>query len=173
MTGNESWPTAASLDSERLHLEPLTVEHADEMVAVLGDPDLHAFIGGRPATLEELRALYEQQVLGHSRDGTERWLNWVIRRRDDGRAVGIVQATVTERDRALTAEIAWVIGTGQQRQGFAREAAQAMVAWLREQGVTTIVAHVHPQHEASKAVARALGLAPTEAVVDGEVRGEG
>jgi RimJ/RimL family protein N-acetyltransferase len=84
-----------------------------------------------------------------------------------------VQATVTERDRALTAEIAWVIGTGQQRQGFAREAALAMVAWLREQGVTTFVAHVHPQHEASKAVARALGLAPTEAVVDGEVRWEG
>jgi RimJ/RimL family protein N-acetyltransferase len=173
VTGNENWPSAVSLDSARLHLEPLTVDHADEMVAVLDDPHLHAFIGGRPATLEELRARYEQQVLGRSRDGTERWLNWVIRRRDDGRAVGTVEATVTEQYGARTAEIVWVIGTGQQRQGFAREAAHAMVAWLRDQGVTTIVAYVHPQHEASKAVARALGLAPTEAVVDGEVRWEG
>ncbi len=173
MTSNGDWPTAGSLDSERLHLEPLTAHHADEMVAVLDDPQLHVFIGGRPATLEELRARYERLVVGHSSDGRERWLNWVIRRRDDGRAVGTVQATVAKYDRTLTAEVAWVIGTGQQGQGFAREAARSMVAWLRENGVTTIVAHVHPQHEASKAVARTLGLAPTDSVVDGEIRWEG
>ena len=169
----ENRPAAGSLDSERLHLEPLTVEHADEMVAVLDDPALHVFIGGRPATLEELRARYERLVVGQSHDGRERWLNWVIRRRDDGRAVGTVQATVTKQDRTLSAEIAWVIGTGHQRQGFAREAALTMVEWLRAQGVTTVVAHVHPQHEASKAVARALGLEPTDTLVDGEVRWEG
>jgi RimJ/RimL family protein N-acetyltransferase len=171
--GSESGPTVASLDSERLHLEPLTVEHADEMAAVLDDPALHVFIGGRPATREELRGRYERLVVGHSRDGSQRWLNWVIRRRDDGQPVGTVQATITEAARTLTAEIAWEIGTGQQRQGFAREAALAMVAWLREQGVTTVVAHVHPQHEASQAVARALGLEPTDALVDGEVRWTG
>jgi len=173
VTGNETWPTTASLDSERLHLERLTVEHADEMVGVLDHPDLHTFIGGRPATPEELRARYEQLVVGHSRDGTERWHNWVIRRRDDGHAVGTVQATVTEQAGTSVAEVAWVIGTAQQRQGFAREAALAVVGWLREQGVRGIVAHVHPQHEASKAVARALGLEPTDALVDGEVRWEG
>lgn len=84
-----------------------------------------------------------------------------------------MQATVTEQQGKRTAEVAWVIGTGQQRQGFAKEAAHTMVAWLREQGVTTVVAHVHPQHEASKAVARALGLEPTDALVDGEVGWEG
>lgn len=173
MTSSENRTTAVALDSARLHLEPLTVNHADEMLAVLDDPELHVFISGRPATREELRARYEQLVVGHSRDGSERWLNWVIRRRDDGRPVGTVQATVTKHNRTLAAEIAWVIGTGQQRQGFAREAAHAMVVWLREQGVTTIVAHVHPQHEASKSVARALGLEPTDAIVDGEVRWEG
>jgi len=46
------------------------------------------------------------------------------------------------------------------------------VTWLRHQGVQTLIAHVHPQHEASKAVARAVGLAPTETLVDGEVRWE-
>lgn len=173
MPSDENWPSAVSLDSERLHLEPLSVEHADEMVGVLDDPDLHVFIGGRPATREELRARYEQLVVGHSHDGNAGWLNWVIRRRDDGQAVGTVQATVTPKGRTPTAEIAWVIGTGHQRQGFAREAAQAMVAWLREQGVTTIVAHVHPQHEASEAVARAVGLEPTDALADGEVCWEG
>jgi RimJ/RimL family protein N-acetyltransferase len=47
-----------------------------------------------------------------------------------------------------------------------------MVAWLRQQGAGRVVAHVHPQHEASAAVARAVGLTPSGRVVDGEVRWE-
>jgi hypothetical protein len=34
--------------TERLTLEPLRPEHADEMVAVLGDPALYEFTGGTP-----------------------------------------------------------------------------------------------------------------------------
>ncbi len=55
----------------------------------------------------------------------------------------------------------------------ARDAAGAMVAWLREQGVATVVAHVHPDHRASQGVARAVGLTPTVITVDGEVRWQG
>ena len=40
-------------------------------------------------------------------------------------------------------------------------------------GVEVVVAHVHPQHHASIAVARAIGLAPTGTIVDGEVRWQG
>jgi RimJ/RimL family protein N-acetyltransferase len=47
-----------------------------------------------------------------------------------------------------------------------------MVEWLREQRVEVVVAHVHPEHQASMGVARAIGLAPTDVVVDGEVRWE-
>jgi hypothetical protein len=35
-----------------------------------------------------------------------------------------------------------------------------------------VVAHVLPEHQASMGVARAIGLAPTDVVVDGEVRWE-
>jgi len=41
---------------------------------------------------------------------------------------------------------------------------------LGEQGVTRIDAHVHPDHAASAAVARSIGLARTGEVVDGEER---
>src|SRR4029453_3764196 len=47
---------AATIVTERLLLVPLRPEDADEMVDVLADPGLHQFIGGHPATLEELRA---------------------------------------------------------------------------------------------------------------------
>lgn len=159
-------PPATPLTTDRLLLEPLRVEHAAELAVVLDDTRLHEFTGGRPATLGELTARYARQVTGRSADGTQQWFNWVLRRRDDGRAAGYVQATVIDD----TAELAWVVGTAHQGQGFARAGATAMTDWLAVQGVRRFVAYVHPDHAASAAVARALGMVATDVVVDGEVR---
>ncbi|MER8041039.1 GNAT family N-acetyltransferase [Streptomyces hydrogenans] len=150
----------------RLELVPLEVSHAEEMAGVLGDPALHAFIGGVPEGLEELRARYARWEAGAPEPGTA-WCNWVVRSREDGRLVGTVQATVV----GDTAEVAWVVGTAWQGRGYASEAARALVGWLRPR-VRTVVAHVHPDHAASAAVARATGLVPTGEVQDGEVRWE-
>ncbi|MBC8091625.1 MAG: GNAT family N-acetyltransferase [Pseudonocardia sp.] len=134
------------------------------MAPLLDDPALHAFTGGTPATLGELRERYGRQVVGTSPDGSERWLNWIVR--GGGTAVGYVQATLI----AEHADLAWVIGTAHQGRGYAREAAEAVVTWLREQGVERLVAHIHPDHTASQSVARALNLTPTATLVDGELR---
>ena len=90
----------------------------------------------------------------------------MLRLRGTGQLVGTVQATVTED----AAELAWVVAADQQGKGFAREAAAAMTAWLRQHGVRRFIAHIHPDHEASIQVARALGLSPTDVRVDGEIR---
>ncbi|MPZ95605.1 MAG: GNAT family N-acetyltransferase [Propionibacteriales bacterium] len=140
------------------------------MARVLDDTSLHAFIGGRPATEKELRARYVRQVVGHSADGAQGWLNWVVRLRESGAAVGTVQATLVNQDRRMTAAIAWVIATPHQGHGYARGAAAAMAEWLLRSGVDGLVAYVHPDHVASINVATHLGLAPTETVEDGEVR---
>ena len=161
---------AAPLAGVRLDLEPLRVEHADEMAPLLDDQRLHAFIGGEPASLTHLRKRYQRQAVGRSPDGSQRWLNWVVRRREDGQAVGTVQATVTAGGGAVVAEVAWVLASPYQGHGYARESAGVVVAWLREQGVRTVVAHVHPDHHASGGVARAVGLTATTIVVDGETR---
>lgn len=150
-----------------LVLEPLAVEHAGELVHVLGDPALHTFVGGAPLSLEELRGRYERLVVGHSADGSEEWFNWVVRG-PGGAAVGTVQATVT--DGGTKAEIAWVIGTPWQGRGYASEAARALVGWLTAGGVVDVAAHVHPEHAASEAVARRAGLSPTGTFHDGERR---
>jgi len=150
------------IESPRLDLIPLQVEHADEMAVVLSDPALYAFIGGAPATAEQLRSRYERMIAGPSSPG-ESWLNWVIRLRDEGCLTGYVQATVS----ADTAEIAWVVGTPWQGRGIAREAASALVDWLP---VRTVVAHIHPAHTASAAVAAAAGLTRTDVWQDDEVR---
>ncbi|MDV5146221.1 GNAT family N-acetyltransferase [Streptomyces sp. SBC-4] len=155
------------LSTERLDLLPLAVAHAEEMAGVLADPALHAFIGGAPLTAPELRGRYERLAAG-SPDPAVVWRNWVVRLREEGRLAGTVQATVTDGGRV--AEIAWVVGTEWQGRGIAREAARGLVALLADQGVRTVLAHVHPDHTASAAVARAAGLAPTEEWEDGEIR---
>jgi RimJ/RimL family protein N-acetyltransferase len=159
-----------ALETERLDLEPLTTAHAAEMAVVLDDPELHRYIGGAPSTLQELRARYERQEGGRSPDGRERWLNWIVRVRSSDEAVGYVQATVDDASRL--ADIAWVIGTAFQGCGYATEAATGVVRRLGAEGVTTVRAHIRPGHAASAGVARAIGLAPTTVVVDGEMRWE-
>jgi enoyl-CoA hydratase/carnithine racemase len=160
---------ATTLESDRLTLEPLRVEHADELAPVLDDQKLHEFIGGRPATAEELRARFARQTAG-SPDRREQWLNWVARIRTTGEVVGTAQATVRGHAANATADLAWVIGTGYQRQGLAKEAAGVVAAWLREQGIERLGARIHPDHQASSAVARSIGLVPTPTIVDGEIQ---
>lgn len=140
------------------------------MAAALNDPALHHYTGGAPATADELADRYAKLVAGNSPDGTEGWLNWIVRCRETAAAVGYVQATVTGSAELYEAEVAWVIARSQQGQGFAQESAQLMVGWLRQHGVAVIVAHIHPDHRASEAVASRIGLSPTDEIVDGEVR---
>ncbi|MFF1904201.1 GNAT family N-acetyltransferase [Kitasatospora sp. NPDC058218] len=157
--------TTVPLHTERLDLLPIGPEHAEELAAALADPALHAFTGGEPATADALRARYARLAAG-SPDPAAAWGNWALRLRADGRLTGYVQATVG----AGAAEIAWVLGTPWQGRGLAGEAARALVAHLRASGVTEVFAHIHPDHHASAAVARAADLAPTGEQQDGEVR---
>ena len=164
---------AAQLKGTRVCREPLRAALAAELAPVLADPLLHTFIGGEPLDREQLEARYQRQVVDRSADGSQRWLNWLVRDHRDVQALGTVQATVRMQRDGLPAEVAWVIGTTYQGQGYATEAAGLLVDCLRDQGVKSVVAHVHPQHKTSMAVARAVGLAPTQTLVDGEIRWQG
>ncbi len=152
------WPPAPPLETVRVSLEPLRVAHAEEMAALLDDERLHAFIGGAPRTLEELRDRYHEQVRGWSVSASDRWLNWVVRERASGAAIGGMQATLRVSAGDVVAELAWIVGTAFQGRGYAREAAAAMIAWLREEGADRLFADIDPGHEASQRVARSLAL---------------
>jgi len=159
---------AQPVSTGRLSLVPLAAGHADEMAAVLADPELYTFTGGSPPSSQELRARYERWIAG-SPDPAVSWCNWVIQLRSPRCLAGTVQATVSTGDEPV-AEVAWVVGRSWQGQGIATEAARALVAWLGQQSVRAVIAHIHPRHQASAAVAAAAGLAPTGELQDGEMR---
>ncbi|MET0817500.1 MAG: GNAT family N-acetyltransferase [Solirubrobacteraceae bacterium] len=144
---------------------PVRLEPAAELAPLLADRGLHAFTGGEPDSPAELHARIARQVRGRSPDGRDVWMNWVLR--DGAEAVGTVQATIRPDG---VAEVAWVVFTAFQGRGYAREAAIVLVEWLLASGrAEAVAAHIHPDHAASAAVARAAGLAPTGERHDGEV----
>jgi len=159
---------AQPVPARRLTLVPISAGHADEMAVVLADPHLYAFTGGSPPTRHELRARYERWIAG-SPDPAESWCNWVIQLRSPRCLAGTVQATISTGKQPV-AEVAWVVGTPWQGRGVATEAARALIAWLRRQSVTAVLAHIHPGNKASAAVAAAAGLTPTGQLKAGEMR---
>lgn len=146
-------------------MEPLSREHAAEMVQVLKDPSLNEHIGGQPPSVEYLTTRYDTLSSRRSPGGDELWLNWIIRLNAEGRAVGYVQATVRESSAAL----AWVVGVPCQRAGIATEATSAMIGLLREKlALTTFSASIASSNQASQRVAAKLGMRRSGMMDDGE-----
>jgi RimJ/RimL family protein N-acetyltransferase len=158
---------AAIITTERLVLVPLQAEDADELCDLLYDDRLHEFIGGPPQSRLELYDRFVLLAAGSPR-ASETWMNWIVRRRLDSQPVGTVQATVRHVDEREVARLGWMVGVEWQNQGYASEAAVALVKWVRRQGVEDIGANIHPDHEASATVATRAGLHLTEEEFEGE-----
>lgn len=163
--------------ADSISLRPLRVEDAPAMTAVLADASLYEFTGGQPPTAAELEQRYAVQARGHSADHAEEWLNHLVLlnpQMPPDRApepIGFVQATIPRNGEPT--EIAWVIGTSWQGRGIAGHACALLLRDLAARGVRHVIAHIHPEHQASQHIATGLGLTPTSTVVDGEERWEG
>jgi RimJ/RimL family protein N-acetyltransferase len=151
----------------RLELQPVVEADAEALAEVFLDERMYRFTGGRPGTLEDLRAAFARIAAQRANNpGGTAQRNWTVRHRADRQAVGMLQAVIADGGRS--AEIAWAVGVPWQGQGIASEAAHAVVTWLEAHGVHTITAHINPDHHASVRVATRVGLHPT-----GELREQG
>jgi len=136
-------------------LEPLVVAHAAELLEPLSDERLYRYYAGQaPESMEELRVRFALLAKRRSPDGTEKWLNWVVRHK--GTAVGRVQATVRS-DHTL---IGYDIFVPFWRRGFGKEAVRAMLEFLEvEFGVIAVHAVVDSENHGSIKLLESLGFA--------------
>jgi len=141
--GLDDWAGAPPLLSEQPTLEPLGIDHADEMVPLLEDPALHTFIGGKRATLQELRSRYTEQTEGQPPEGrkTGSTGSCVVARTAGGR---LRAGHHREQNGELTADGAWVVAVAQHRAGYVREVAQLLADWLRQQHIQLVGASCPP-----------------------------
>ena len=116
-----------AITTERLVLEPLTAGHADAIFDALADSTLYRYLDQpAPPSADHLRRRYLRLESRLSPDGSQRWLNWVIRAHGEA-PIGYVQATVVA---GRTAWIAYILSGQHQGRGYAREATSGMLAHL-------------------------------------------
>ena len=127
------------------------------MVAVLQDPLIYEYEHEPPRSEEWLRERYTKLETRRSSDGSEHWLNWVVRL-DSGEAIGYVQATVEPDGRAF---IAYVLASRWWGKGLAQEAVRTMMQELRDAyRAKQFVAVFKKRNERSRRLLQRLGFVP-------------
>jgi RimJ/RimL family protein N-acetyltransferase len=144
-----------TISTERVVLEPQSAAHAQEMFEVLSDPAIYEHENAPPESLEWLRERYEKLETRRSADGTQHWLNWVIRV-PTSELIGYVQATVHPDGRAA---IAYELGSRWWGRGLAAAAVRAMIPVLVEDyGVRRLYAVFKRTNHRSQRLLERLGF---------------
>ncbi len=138
-------------ETVRLRIEPLREAHADELFDAFQAAALYRFIPERPhRSLELMRAEYREFAGGAPADSSEIWLNWALRLKDGGEAIGTLQAT---RFADGSQWLGYKLAPTHWGQGLASEAlgwlAPALQPWLAH---GPLLAAVDSRHPASQRV---------------------
>ena len=127
------------------------------MFRVLSDPAIYEFENEPPMSEEWLVRRYELLESRASPDGTEVWLNWVVRL-PTGELAGYVQATVLASG---TSCVAYELNSRYWRQGIGSSAVTAMLEELHSTySVHTFVAVFKTANHRSIALLRRLAFSP-------------
>lgn len=144
------------VDTERLTLRPLSEADAEFMVGLLNEPSFLQFIGDRGVrTLEDARAhIRSGPMASYEKFGFGLLL--VVRKADKA-PIGI--CGLLKRDVLPDVDLGFALLPAFWRQGYALEAASAMIAHGRaDLGLTRIVAITQPGNPGSIRVLEKLGL---------------
>lgn len=150
------------LETRRLRIEPLQPRHAHLLYENLTDERLYQFIPvDPPGSVEALEARYRKLSTRRSPDGSEVWLNFAMRLRQDGTReeagyVGTLEATVFS-DRS--AYLAYMVFVPFWRQGYAKEGCGRLLRHLAEDyGTQTVTAEMDTRNAASVSLVESLGF---------------
>lgn len=146
-----------TLRIELCTLEPQVEAHAAEMFPVLSDPAIYEFENAPPTSEGWLAERYARLEARVSKDGSQRWLNWVVRL-DGGELCGYVQATVLQDQSSY---VAYEFASKFWCRGIGSCAVRAILEELASQyAVHTAVAVLKARNHRSLALLRRLAFSP-------------
>lgn len=133
---------------------PLTASDVEELVPVLHNQEVFAFIGGMPTREDFILGLRRAIAGPPDHRGHEHWINYGVRLAESGLLIGRVEATVHDN----LAEIAFLYSPAVWGRGYATEG----LLWLhdhlrRHASVSTLWATTHPDNVRSAALLRRAG----------------
>ncbi len=137
--------------SARLTIRPFRVEDAADLYEYLSDPQTYIFEPGAPIT--QLQAATVAADMANSPDF------WAVEVTATGKQIGQVYLKHVAPLELLTSELGYIFNPAYQRQGFASEAAAAVVAHaFTVCGMHRIYAHCNPNNVASWRLLERIGF---------------
>ncbi|WP_104091579.1 GNAT family N-acetyltransferase [Arthrobacter sp. GMC3] len=151
------------ITTERLVLRPWEDSDVDFVYDLYSRWVVQRFIGTEPRVMESLAEAAERvrrfQAIEHPVHGI-----WAVTRKTDGLAVGtlLLKPIPASGEEPLTAsddvEIGWHFHPDHWGNGYASEAATAVLEHAFEGGLDHVVAVTNPANEASQSVCRRIGM---------------
>lgn len=149
-----------TLETPLCTLEPQVVAHAEEMFIVLSDPAIYEYEGEPPPSVDRLAETFRRRESRLSPDGSEKWLNWVVRR-PTGELTGYVQATVLPTGASY---VGFEFASRYWRQGLGTASVNAVLEELAATyRVHTFVAVLKTVNSRSMRLLHRLGFKPASA----------
>ncbi len=159
------------IETERLVLRLPTLDDANVIGALVGDPEVVRFLGGEIVSPDEHAGIVERWLQRWEQHGVGPFM---VERREDGRFLGRTGLLVWDvRDWSHTGtpdpefaqpEVGWAFARAAWGNGYATEGARAVIEWARGRGVRNLISVIAPENIRSQRVAERLGATPAETV---------
>lgn len=148
------WP----IETSRLTLRPFVADDFEAFHAMRADDEVARYLYQGPLTEAESRDLLNRKIAGATWSGEGDWLSAAVVVRESGLTVGdAALCWVSERDR--TAEVGFVFDPRHQGNGYATEAARALLEWSFETaGMHRVIGRLEARNAASARVLEKLGM---------------
>jgi RimJ/RimL family protein N-acetyltransferase len=147
------WP----LQTARLTLRPYVEGDLEAVHAMRSDPEVIRWLYGEVLSEDETRDLLTRRMALTAWTSEGDWLSAAIVERASGTTVGdLAFHWVSERDK--TAEVGFILDPRHQGQGFATEAARALLDWAFISGFHRVIGRTEARNTASARVLEKLGM---------------
>jgi ribosomal-protein-alanine N-acetyltransferase len=137
------------LETPRLILRPRLAEDAEALHPAFADVELMTYWSGPPHTdVAQTRADFEREA--------PEWRRWVITRKGNDTAIGIVAAG--EKRQGNVTELGYLLAREHWGGGIAHEAVSAVIDQVFAEGQRRIFADTDPDNASSRALLERLGF---------------
>jgi RimJ/RimL family protein N-acetyltransferase len=148
----------AAIETERLLLRPFRESDLDDLHSMRSLPEVVRYLYGDVRSRQEAAELLAERLTQTSVAGEGDCLALAVERRADGRVIGDVSLWLRSAEHRQ-GEIGFVFHPEAQGQGFAREAATAVLTVaFGELGLHRVFARADGRNDASAALMRRLGM---------------
>ncbi|WP_445257653.1 GNAT family N-acetyltransferase [Nocardioides aurantiacus] len=151
--------TDAICETERLVVRPWRHEEAPRLLDILSRVEVVKWLDdGPPRLMADLDAAHAQIDRAAARSASPPLGSWAVVPRATGVPVGSVLTLELPDAASGEVEIGWHLHPDSWGQGYAREAAAAVLARALDHGLEEVFALTHVPNLPSRAVARAIGM---------------